>query len=139
MAMAAFDLSERFQTPIFVMMDLDLGMNNWMSDGFEYPSKPIDRGKLRTPDVWKKIGEWGRYKDVDGDGIPYRTVPGDGMPAFFTRGSGHNEKAQYSERADDYANTLDRLARKFETARTLVPKPEVETNAKAKIGLIAYG
>src|SRR6185312_10409431 len=139
LAMQAFDLSERFQTPIFVMMDLDLGMNNWMSDGFKYPTKPIDRGKRLTPEILKKLGEWGRYRDVDGDGIAYRTVPGDGMPAFFTRGSGHNEKAQYSERADDYANNLDRLSRKFETARTLVPKPDVEMNTKSKIGLIAYG
>ena len=110
LAMQAFDLSERFQTPIFVMMDLDLGMNNWMSNGFEYPTKPIDRGKLLTPEVLKKLGEWGRYKDVDGDGIPYRTIPGDGMPAFFTRGSGHNAKAQYSERPDDYVDNVDRLS-----------------------------
>src|SRR5437660_2056925 len=87
MAMQAFDLAEHFQTPVFVMMDLDLGMNNWMSDGFKYPEEPIDRGKVLTADTLKKIGEWGRYKDVDGDGIPYRTIPGDGMPAFFTRGS----------------------------------------------------
>ena len=96
LAMQAFDLAERFQTPIFVMMDLDLGMNNWMSDEFKYPTKPIDRGKRLTADTLKKLGEWGRYRDVDGDGIPYRTVPGDGMPAFFTRGSGHNDKAQHS-------------------------------------------
>jgi 2-oxoglutarate ferredoxin oxidoreductase subunit alpha len=139
MAMDAFDLAERLQTPIFVMSDLDLGMNNWMSQPFEFSERPLDRGKRLDAETLKKIGEWGRYKDVDGDGIPYRTVPGDGMPAYFTRGSGHNEKAQYSERADDYANNLDRLARKFETARTLVPKPEVEMNAKAKIGLIGYG
>jgi 2-oxoglutarate/2-oxoacid ferredoxin oxidoreductase subunit alpha len=139
LAMTAFDLSEGFQTPIFVMMDLDLGMNNWMSDGFKYPEKPIDRGKLLTPDVLKTIGEWGRYKDVDGDGIPYRTVPGDGMPAFFTRGSGHNAKAQYSERPDDYVNNMDRLARKFETARTRVPAPVVDMDAEAKFGIIGYG
>jgi 2-oxoglutarate/2-oxoacid ferredoxin oxidoreductase subunit alpha len=139
MAMDSFDLAERLQTPVFVMSDLDLGMNNWMSQPFEYTDRPLDRGKRLDADTLKKIGEWGRYKDVDGDGIPYRSVPGDGMPAYFTRGSGHNEKAQYSERADDYANNLDRLARKFDTARTLVPKPEVETNAKAKIGTIAYG
>jgi 2-oxoglutarate ferredoxin oxidoreductase subunit alpha len=139
MAMAAFDLSERFQTPIFVMMDLDLGMNNWMSNGFEYPTKPIDRGKLLTPEILKKLGEWGRYKDVDGDGIPYRTVPGDGMPAFFTRGSGHNVKAQYSERPDDYVDNMERLARKFETSRTFVPKPVVERNKDARIGVIGYG
>jgi 2-oxoglutarate ferredoxin oxidoreductase subunit alpha len=120
-------------------MDLDLGMNNWMSNGFEYPAKPIDRGKMLTPEILQKLGEWGRYKDVDGDGIAYRTVPGDGMPAFFTRGSGHNAKAQYSERPDDYVNNIDRLARKFETARKYVPAPVVETNKDAKIGIIGYG
>src|SRR5947209_7384158 len=139
MAQQAFDLAERFQTPVFVMMDLDLGMNNWMSDGFQYPDKPVDRGKLLTEDVLKKLGEWGRYKDVDGDGIPYRTVPGDGMPAYFTRGSGHNAKGQYSERPDDYVENMDRLNRKFETARTHVPKPVIDSNPKAKIGFIAYG
>jgi 2-oxoglutarate ferredoxin oxidoreductase subunit alpha len=139
LAIEAFDLSEQFQTPIFVMMDLDLGMNNWMSDGFKYPSKPINRGKRLTPEVLAKLGEWGRYKDVDGDGIPYRTVPGDGMPAFFTRGSGHNEKAQYSERPDDYTHNVDRLARKFETARKFVPKPIVDLNKDASIGIIGYG
>src|SRR4051812_6309590 len=139
MSMEAFDLAEQFQTPIFVMLDLDLGMNNWMSDGFKYPTRPIDRGKVLTADVMKKIGEWGRYKDVDGDGIPYRTVPGDGMPAFFTRGSGHNAKAQYSERPDDYVHNVDRLARKFETARTHVPAPVVDTNSEAKIGFVGYG
>ena len=102
MAQEAFDLAEQFQTPVFVMMDLDLGMNNWMSDGFTYPDKPINRGKLLTADVLKRLGEWGRYTDVDGDGIPYRTIPGDGMPAYFARGSGHNAKGQYSERPDDY-------------------------------------
>ena len=139
MAMDAFDLAERLQTPIFVMSDLDLGMNNWMAQPFEYPTKPLDRGKRLDAETLKRIGQFGRYKDVDGDGIPYRTVPGDGMPAYFTRGSGHNENAQYSERADDYANNLDRLARKFETARTLVPKPEVELVERGGIGLIAYG
>ncbi len=139
MAQEAFDLAEQFQTPVFVMTDLDLGMNNWMSDGFKYPDKPINRGKRVTPEVLKKLGEWGRYKDVDGDGIPYRTVPGDGMPASFTRGSGHNAKGQYSERPDDYVNNMDRLARKFETARKFVPKPDVETVAGAKIGFIGYG
>jgi 2-oxoglutarate ferredoxin oxidoreductase subunit alpha len=139
MSQQAFDIAEQFQTPVFVMMDLDLGMNNWMSDGFKYPDKPISRGKLLTQDVLKKIGEWGRYKDVDGDGIPYRTVPGDGMPAYFARGSGHNAKGQYSERPDDYVANMDRLARKFETARKHVPKPVVESVAGAKIGFIGYG
>ena len=126
MSMEAFDLAERLQTPIFVMSDLDLGMNTWMAKPFEYPTKPYDRGKRLDADALKRLGQFARYRDVDGDGIPYRTVPGDGMPPYFVRGSGHNELAQYSERADDYLNNLDRLARKFETARTLVPKPEVE-------------
>jgi 2-oxoglutarate ferredoxin oxidoreductase subunit alpha len=139
MAIDAFDLAEHLQSPVFVMLDLDLGMNNWMADAFKYPDKPINRGKRLTPEVLKKLGEWGRYKDVDGDGIPYRTVPGDGMPAYFARGSGHNAKAQYSERPDDYVNNMDRLARKFETARKLVPHPEVQTVPGAKIGFIGYG
>ena len=122
MAQQAFDLTELLQTPVFVMLDLDLGMNNWMSEGFKYPEKPINRGKLLTKEVLARLGEWGRYKDVDGDGIPYRTVPGDGMPAYFTRGSGHNSKGQYSERPDDYVENMDRLSRKFETARAYVPE-----------------
>jgi 2-oxoglutarate ferredoxin oxidoreductase subunit alpha len=121
------------------MMDLDLGMNNWMSDGFKYPDKPINRGKLLTADKLKELGEWGRYKDVDGDGIAYRTIPGDGLPVYFTRGSGHNAKGQYSERPDDYVDNMDRLARKFETARAFVPKPEVDNVSGAKIGFIGYG
>jgi len=139
MAQQAFDLAEELQTPVFVMMDLDLGMNNWMSDGFKYPQNPLRRGKLLTQETLKRIGTWGRYADVDGDGIPYRTVPGDGMPASFTRGSGHNAKGQYSERPDDYVENMDRLARKFETARTYVPKPEVELVSGSKIGLVGYG
>jgi 2-oxoglutarate ferredoxin oxidoreductase subunit alpha len=139
MAQEAFDLAEHFQTPVFVMLDLDLGMNNWMSEAFKYPQKGINRGKVLTPEVLKRLGEWGRYKDVDGDGIPYRTVPGDGMPAYFARGSGHNAKGQYSERPDDYVENMDRLARKFETARTHVPKPEVDQTPGARIGFIGYG
>jgi 2-oxoglutarate ferredoxin oxidoreductase subunit alpha len=139
MAMDAFDLAEQMQTPVFVMSDLDLGMNTWMARPFDYPTKPLERGKLLDAETLKRVGQFGRYKDVDGDGIPYRTVPGDGMPAYFTRGSGHNEMAQYSERAEDYSKNLDRLSRKFETARTLVPKPEVEMVATGKVGIIAYG
>jgi 2-oxoglutarate ferredoxin oxidoreductase subunit alpha len=120
-------------------MDLDLGMNNWMSDGFTYPDKPIDRGKRLTAETLAKLGTWGRYEDVDGDGIPYRTVPGDGLPAYFTRGSGHNAKGQYSERPDDYVENVDRLARKFESARAAVPAPVVETVPGAKVAFIAYG
>src|SRR6476646_8256789 len=139
MAMEAFDLAEHFQTPVFVMLDLDLGMNNWMSDGFAYPDKPINRGKLLTAEVLKKLGTWGRYMDVDGDGIAYRTIPGDGMPAYFARGSGHNAKGQYSERPDDYVENMDRLTRKFETARKHVPKPIIDRVDGAQIGLIGFG
>ena len=139
MAVDAFDLAERLQTPVFVMSDLDLGMNTWMAEPFEYPTKPYDRGKRLDAESLARLGQFARYRDVDGDGIPYRTVPGDGMPSYFTRGSGHNELAQYSERADDYVSNLDRLARKFDTARTLVPKPEVHLGGDARVGLIAYG
>ena len=139
--MAAFDLTERLQTPIFVLSDLDLGMNNWMSDPFQYPEKPLDRGKVLTAEDLNRLGEFHRYKDVDGDAIPYRTPPGTDHPkaAYFTRGSGHNESAKYTERADDYQNLMERLARKFETARTLVPHPVVVQNGKSKVGIIAYG
>ena len=139
MAIEAFDLAERFQTPVFVMSDLDLGMNTWMSKAFAYPKKPLDRGKVLDQETLDRIGRFGRYRDVDGDGIPYRSIPGGDMPAFFCRGSGHNEWAQYSERPDDYQQNVDRLARKFETARNWMPEPVVEINRKASIGIIAYG
>jgi 2-oxoglutarate/2-oxoacid ferredoxin oxidoreductase subunit alpha len=141
MAIQAFDLAEQLQTPIFVLSDLDLGMNNWMSDPFAYPEKPIQRGKVLSADDLKRLGSFARYQDVDKDGIPYRTLPGTDHPAaaYFTRGSGHNEKAQYSERPDDYQNNMERLARKFETARSYVARPEVVANNGEKIGIIAYG
>jgi 2-oxoglutarate ferredoxin oxidoreductase subunit alpha len=139
MAMDAFDLAERLQTPVFVMSDLDLGMNIWMSDPFQYPDAPLDRGKVLDQETLARLGEWGRYQDVDGDGIPWRTLPGTEMPAYFTRGSGHNEKGQYSERGDDYQNNLDRLVRKFETASALVPAPDVELAPGAPIGFVAFG
>ncbi len=141
MAQAAFDLAEQLQTPIFVMSDLDLGMNNWMSEPFAYPDKPLNRGKVLSAEELTKLGGFARYKDVDGDGIGYRTLPGTDHPlaAYFTRGSGHNEKAQYTERPDDYFNNMERLAKKFETARSLVPRPDVVQSGKAKIGLIAFG
>jgi 2-oxoglutarate ferredoxin oxidoreductase subunit alpha len=138
---AAFDLAEGLQTPVFVLSDLDLGMNNWMSDQFDYPEKPLNRGKVLTAEDLKRLGEFARYKDVDGDGIPYRTLPGTDHPkaAYFTRGSGHNEKALYSERPEDYQNLMERLARKFDTARKMVPAPLVVQTGKSKVGVIAYG
>jgi 2-oxoglutarate ferredoxin oxidoreductase subunit alpha len=139
MAQDAFDLAERFQQLVFVMSDLDLGMNMWMSKPFAYPEKAFDRGKVLDAEKVKALGaEWGRYKDVDRDGIPYRTLPATGMPSYFTRGSGHNERGQYSERPDDYQNNVDRLARKQETAKRHVPAPVVE-DAQAEIGIIGYG
>lgn len=141
MAGEAFDLAEKFQTPVFVMSDLDLGMNNWMSDPFPYPEKAIARGKVLSKEDLDRLGGFARYKDVDGDGIGYRTLPGTDHPlaSYFTRGSGHNEKAQYSERPEDYQRNMERLAKKFETARAFVPQPELAGGGKAKVGIIAYG
>jgi len=138
----AFDYADRFQTPVFVLSDLDLGMNLWMTPEFKYPEKPFDRGKVLTKDDLERLGgEWGRYMDVDGDGVPYRTLPGTDHPAagFFTRGSGHDEHARYTERADAYARNMDRLNKKFETARRALPAPVVDESAGSKIGVIAFG
>jgi 2-oxoglutarate ferredoxin oxidoreductase subunit alpha len=140
-AMEAFDLTEQLQTPVFVLSDLDIGMNNWMSDPFVYPEKPLKRGKVLTREDLDRLGGFERYKDVDGDAIPYRTLPGTDHPkaAYFTRGSGHNEKALYTERPDEYQGLMERLDRKFENARNLVPPPEVVQTGKSNIGLIAFG
>ncbi len=141
MAIDAFNFAEQFQTPVFIMTDLDLGMNNWMADPFQYPETPIKRGKVLTAEDLDKLGGFQRYKDLDGDGVGYRTLPGTSHPkaAYFTRGSGHNEKAQYTEREDDYINNMDRLAHKFEVMRQYVPAPVVDLNPRASIGLIAFG
>ena len=141
MAMDAFNLAEQLQTIVFVMSDLDLGMNNWMSDPFPYPDTPIERGKVLTKEDLSRLGGFSRYKDVDGDGVGYRTLPGTQHPAaaYFTRGSGHNAQANYSERPEDYESNMERLSRKFDQARTLVPAPVIETMPKAEIGIIAFG
>jgi 2-oxoglutarate ferredoxin oxidoreductase subunit alpha len=141
MAQDAFNLAEQFQTLVFVMSDLDLGMNNWMSDPFKYPETPIKRGKVLSKGDLEKLGGFERYRDVDGDGVGYRTLPGTDHPAaaYFARGSGHNEKSQYSERPDDFERNMERINRKFETARSFVPRPEVVSTGKSKIGVIAYG
>jgi 2-oxoglutarate ferredoxin oxidoreductase subunit alpha len=142
----AFDIAERLQTPVMVLSDLDLGMNQWMSEKFDYPDQPMDRGKI----LWEgdleaflqnHNGEWGRYQDVDGDGIPYRTVPGNRHPrsAYFTRGTGHDEFSRYSEEALNWEKGLDRLAKKFQTARQYVPKPVVSCMDCAKFGIISMG
>ena len=143
MAQDAFNLAEQFQTLVFVMSDLDLGMNNWMSDPFEYPKEPINRGKVLTKEDLDRLGGFARYQDVDGDGIGYRTLPGTEHPAasYFTRGTGHNEKSAYSERPDDFERNMERINKKFETARSFVPRPDLFTSgkSKSKIGIIAYG
>lgn len=137
----AFDLAERLQTPVFVLSDLDIGMNQWMSPPFEYPDQPMDRGKVLDAKQLDELGSFARYKDVDGDGIPYRTLPGTPHPlaAYFTRGTGHNEKAGYSERPDDWMKNMERLGRKFETARQIVPQPVVQDVEDARIAIISYG
>jgi 2-oxoglutarate ferredoxin oxidoreductase subunit alpha len=116
-------------------------MNNWMADPFDYPEKPLNRGKVLSADDLTKLGGFQRYQDKDGDAIPYRTLPGTDHPqaSYFTRGSGHNEKALYSERPEDYQNLMERLARKFETARTMVPAALVVQTGKSKIGVVAFG
>jgi 2-oxoglutarate ferredoxin oxidoreductase subunit alpha len=140
-AYQAFDLAERIQTPVFVLSDLDLGMNNWMSDPFVYPETPLDRGKVLSAEDLNRLGGFSRYADVDGDAIGYRTLPGTDHPkaAYFTRGSGHNSKAGYTERPEEYVEVMERLSRKFEKARKLVPGPIVERSTGSKIGIIAYG
>jgi 2-oxoglutarate ferredoxin oxidoreductase subunit alpha len=138
---AAFDLAERLQTPVFVLTDLDLGMNNWMSEPFEYPNKPLDRGKVLTAEDLERLGGFARYRDVDGDAIGWRTLPGTNHPkaGYFTRGTGHNDAAIYSEKPDDYVAGMERLSRKFESARKLVPGPVTVKDGSSKIGFLAYG
>lgn len=140
-AMHAFDMAERLQTPVFVLSDLDLGMNNWMTDPFEYPKQPLDRGKVLSAEELEKVEEFARYKDVDGDAIPYRTLPGtkSDKAAYFTRGSGHNEYAGYTEKSEDYIDLMDRLKRKWENAQKIVPQSIVEMEKDAKVGIIAFG
>lgn len=138
----AFDIAERMQAPVFVMSDLDLGMNQWMTKPFAYPDKPFDRGKILWEQDLENIKEhWGRYKDVDGDGIPYRTAPGnkDARSAWFARGTGHDEYAVYTENSNEWERNMERLKLKFETARQFVPTPEVEQIAGAKVGILSFG
>ena len=141
----SFDIADSLQTPVFVLSDLDIGMNNWMSEPFEYPDRPINRGKtldkIGLEEFFAERGEWYRYRDYDRDGIAWRTLPGTDHPraAYFTRGTGHNDKGEYSERSDDWVENMERLRRKFETARTLVPAPEIETSPDLRIGIVSYG
>jgi 2-oxoglutarate ferredoxin oxidoreductase subunit alpha len=141
----SFDIADRFQTPVFVAMDLDLGMNLWPSEPLKLQKETFDLGKRLTAEQleeWAKAGKkFRRYFDQDGDGIPYRTVPGNQhrMAAYFARGSGHDADAKYSEDEHDYKYILDRLRKKLETARAHVPKPVIETTRGVKTGIICYG
>ncbi|MGC8841261.1 MAG: 2-oxoacid:acceptor oxidoreductase subunit alpha [Candidatus Sumerlaeaceae bacterium] len=141
-AILALDLAQRLQTLVFVMSDLDLGMNYWLSDPLEAPAQPLDRGKVLNADDLEKITEFARYRDVDGDAIPYRTLPGTRHPKapFFTQGAGHDDRARRSEKPEDWAGNLQRLARKHDTARKLVPESVLEPASKpTPVGVIAYG
>ena len=138
----AFDLAEHLQTPVFVLSDLDLGMNQWMTKPFEYPDTPLERGKvLWEADLEKIKGSWKRYQDVDGDGIAYRTVPGNRHPsaAWFGRGTGHDEGAKYTEDARTWECNMARLKKKYLTAKKFVPKPIIRKINGAAVGIIAYG
>jgi 2-oxoglutarate ferredoxin oxidoreductase subunit alpha len=138
----SLDLAERLQTLVIVLSDLDLGMNVWISPKYQYPETPLDRGKVLSLEQLQELGNsWGRYKDVDGDGITWRTLPGTKHPAaaYFTRGTGHTDMATYSERPEDWENNLIRLRRKFDTARELVPAPVVDAPAGARVGIISVG
>lgn len=141
MATEAFNLAERFQTPVFINMDLDLGMNNWMSDPFSYPDQPVDRGKVLSVEDLERLGGFSRYQDVDGDGVAYRTLPGTPheKAGYFTRGTGHDEHAKYSEKPGDWVANMDRLARKFDSIRAAMPPPEASFNPKAKVGVVSVG
>lgn len=137
----SLNAAQRYQTPVFVALDLDLGMNLWLTPRFSYPEKPIDRGKVLSAEDLERQGSFHRYKDVDGDGICQRTIPGTEHPlaAYFTRGTGHDESSGYSERPEVWKKNLDRLTRKLETARAELPAPIVEGDPDAPVGLIAYG
>jgi 2-oxoglutarate ferredoxin oxidoreductase subunit alpha len=137
----AFDLAEKLQTLVIVLSDLDLGMNFHRTTEFKYPTAPLERGKVLTAERLTQLQSFARYKDVDGDGIPYRTLPGTEHPlaGYFTRGTGHDENAHYSEDGAVFESNLSRLQRKFKTAKQLVPEASIDRVAGATAGLIAFG
>ena len=136
----AFDISERFQTPVFGLSDLDLGMNRWACEGFTYPDVPMDRGKvIRERDIFEAMEDFGRYRDVDGDGIPYRTLPGSGMAPILYRGTGHDPYGVYSEKAHVYLDLMDRLRRKIDGARDHLPAPILREEEECDVGIIYFG
>ena len=136
----AFDISERYQTPVFGLSDLDLGMNRWACEGFTYPDTPMDRGKtIRDQDVFDAMENFGRYRDLDGDGIPYRTLPGSGMAPILYRGTGHNPDGVYSEKPEDYFALMKRLKDKINGARDNLPEPLLREEVEGDVGVIYYG
>ncbi|MGE4131656.1 MAG: 2-oxoacid:acceptor oxidoreductase subunit alpha [Bdellovibrionales bacterium] len=137
----AMDLAEELQTLVIVLSDLDIGMNLHMTPKFKYPTQPIARGKVLHREDLEKMGGFKRYQDVDGDGVPYRTVTGThhSKAAYFTRGTGHDEAGLYSEKPEIYKANMDRLARKFETAKLKVPAPIVERQSGCKVGVLSFG
>ncbi len=136
----AFDYAERFQTLVFGFGDLDLGMNRWSTSGFDYPSEKMDRGKvIRTQEELDAIADFGRYRDVDGDGIAYRTLPGSGLAPILYRGTGHDEDGIYSEDPQVYHATMERLRRKIDGARDALPSPILREEDEGDIGIIFYG
>jgi 2-oxoglutarate ferredoxin oxidoreductase subunit alpha len=142
----AFDIAERLQSPVIVLSDLDLGMNEWMTHKFEYPNKPMDRGKILWEEDLERLlkersGDWGRYLDIDGDGIPYRTVPGNTHPKspYLARGTGHDEYARYTEDNVAWENGQTRLLRKLEKAKEFLPPPIITKEKEASFGIIGYG
>lgn len=136
----AFEYAERYQTLVFGFSDLDLGMNNWVCTGFEYPSEEIDRGKvLRTAEQVSAIENYGRYRDVDGDGVPYRTLPGSGLDPILYRGTGHDEDGIYSEEPDVYRKLMMRLKRKIDNSRADLPAPVIREEENQDVGIIYMG
>jgi 2-oxoglutarate ferredoxin oxidoreductase subunit alpha len=142
----SFDIAERFQTPVIVLSDLDFGMNQWMTGKFDYPDRPMDRGKV----LWEKDldqllektgGVWGRYLDIDGDGIPYRTLPGNQHPrsGHFVRGTSHDEYAGYTEDGETWVAIFNRIKKKIEFARESLPEPVIQLRGGGDVGIIASG
>ncbi len=137
----AFDYSEQLQTIVFVLSDLDLGMNLWTCTDFDYPDQPMQRGKVLSAEDITGPGSWGRYKDPDGDGVGYRTLPGTPSPyaAYFARGTGHDEYGIYTEDSDAWEHNMERITRKIENSRELLPQPLIDHPDGAKFGIISYG
>jgi 2-oxoglutarate ferredoxin oxidoreductase subunit alpha len=141
MSVEAFDLAERLQTPVFVMSDLDIGMNDWMCPALKWDDnyRP-DRGKVLSKEQIEQLDKFYRYFDKDGDAIPYRTLPGvHPKGAYFTRGSGHTQYGAYTEDSTDYQIVLDRLKRKFDTAKQLVPKAAFAGKSSHDVGIVSLG